>query len=109
MVGKVFEISDTIINETMVDEKMIDKLKKDVNIMVSLRHTNIVECKGVCFLPSTMLPVLVMEKMMTSLHDYLLENSNVSVKRKVSFLLDTARRLSYLHSCTVHLPSYIET
>ena len=28
LAGKVFEISDTIINETMVDEKMIDKLKK---------------------------------------------------------------------------------
>ena len=43
---------------------------------------------------------------MTSLHAYLLDpvNSNLPLERKVSFLLDTARGLDYLHS---HTPAII--
>ena len=106
LAGKVFKFSDSIINKTMAAQKMINKLKKEVDIMVSLRHANIVECKGVCFLPSAMLPVLVMEKMKMSLHDYLLDkdNSNLPLETKVYFLLDTAKGLDYLHS---HTPAII--
>ena len=70
--------------------------------MLQLSHPNIVQCKGVCLLVDHPLPVLLMERLMTSLHDYLLhqDNSNLPVKRKVSILLDTARGLKYLHSRT---------
>ena len=97
LAGKVFKFS-----ETMLIEKMVEKFNKEIAIMVSLRHERIVNCKGVCFLPNSLLPVLVMEKMETTLHDYLLEpvNSNLPVERKLSFLLDTARGLDYLHSQT---------
>ena len=70
--------------------------------MTQLLHPNIVQCKGVSFLADQPLPVLLMEQLMSSLHDYLLhpDNSNLSVKRKVSILHDTASGLNYLHSQT---------
>ena len=99
LAGKVFKSSES---KTYSQEKLI----KEIDIMVGLHHSNIVNCKGVCFLPTTMLPVLVMEQLATTLHAYLLDpvNSNLSVERKMSFLLDTARGLDYLHS---HTPAII--
>ena len=86
------------------DKMKYDKQKiiKEMSIMVGLSHDNIVKCKGVYFIPSSMLPVIVMEMMMTSLHDYLLnpDNSELPLERKMSFLLDTATGLDYLHSRT---------
>ena len=101
LAGKVFKFS-----EIMISDAMIEKLNKEIDIMVCLKYDNIVDCKGVCFLPNAMLPVLVMEKMETNLQDYLLKpvNSNLLVEEKVSFLLDTARGLDYLHS---HTPAII--
>ena len=83
-----------------------DKLMKEVDIMIQLEHPNVVTYKGVHFQPDHILPLLVMERMKTSLHAYLLmsENSGLPVKRKVSFLLDTASGLEYLHS---HTPAII--
>ena len=75
--------------------------------MLQLSHPNIVQCEGVALLPDqSLLPVLLMERLMTSLHAYLLDpvNSNLPVGRKLSFLLDTARGLNYLHS---HTPAII--
>ena len=99
LAGKVFKARE---QKEYDEQKLID----EINIMVKLNHSNIVDCKGVCFLPTTMLPVLVMEQLTTTLHAYLLkpENSNLQVKRKMSFLLDTARGLDYLHS---HTPAII--
>ena len=99
LAGKVFKTNKS-------PKKMKEKLINELELMVDLEHKNIVLCKGVCFLSSSMLPVLVIEKMETNLHDYLLNpvNSNLAVERKVSFLLDTARGLDYLHS---HTPALI--
>ena len=99
LAGKVFKTSES----KTYSQKM---LIKEIDIMVELSHSNIVDCKGVCFLPTTMLPVLVMEQLATTLHAYLLDpvNSSLPVGRKLSFLLDTARGLDYLHS---HTPAII--
>ena len=77
------------------------KVGQEIIKMLQLHHDHIVQCKGVAFLPDqSPLPVLLMERLMTSLHAYLLDpdNSNLPVERKVLFLLDTARGLDYLHS-----------
>ena len=83
-----------------------DKLKKEINIMVHLKHPNIVAYKGVYFQPDAILPLLVMERMITSLYAFLMQpdSSGLPVERKVSFLLDTASGLEYLHS---HTPAII--
>ena len=71
-------------------------------MMTQLHHPNIVLCKGVSLLTDHPLPVLLMEQLTSSLHDYLLhpDNFNFSVERKVSILHDTASGLDYLHSQT---------
>ena len=95
LAGKVFKIRSSGV-------KYIDKLTKEFDIMVQLTHCNIVAYKGVYFQPDATLPILVMERLMTSLHSYLLDpvNTNLPVERKISILLDTASGLEYLHSCT---------
>ena len=66
--------------------------------MSSLRHPNITQFLGICFIPGIQLPLLVMEKLEFSL-DYLLENiPHLTPYLKHSILEDTARGLLYLHS-----------
>ena len=82
---------------------MIQKYYDECQLLASLRHPNIVQFLGICFLKpqsaSTVnLPVLVMEMLQGSL-DHLLENTpNIPLARKVSILQDVAKGLVYLHS-----------
>ena len=98
LAGKVLKISSFLWGKANDRGKLI----KEVDIMVQLKNPNIVAYRGVWFQPDTSLPVLVMERMMTSLHAYLLKSGNLGLplKRKVPFLLDTASGLEYLHSRT---------
>ena len=92
--GKVFKTSSTI------DHPLMNRLREELDLMVTAHHSNIVQCKGVCFLRNKTMPVLLMERMMSSLHAYLLDpiRSNLVLERKVSILLDVASGLVYLHS-----------
>ena len=101
LAGKIFRMS-----ATENTDEMAAKMQEEIITMLQLKHPNTVNCKGVCYLPNHPLPVLLMERLMTSLHAYLLDpkNSSLPVNRKLSFLLDTARGLDYLHS---HSPAII--
>ena len=72
--------------------------------------THIVQFLGVCFLPGSRMPALVMEKLTTSLHDILDPEPEpptkpfIPVSLKRSILHDVARGLSFLHS---HSPPII--
>lgn len=96
--GKVFKI------DTSDTEKLkFDLLIKNITAITRLHHVNIVESKGVCFLPDRILPVLLMEKMMNSLQSYFKRNtgyytSSLPVKRRITMLQDIASGLKYLHS-----------
>ena len=101
MAGKIFKVIAS--PQQAVASKMCEVLIS----MLQLSHPNIVQCEGVALLPDqSPLPVLLMERLKTSLHAYLLDpvNSNLPVERKLSFLLDTAQGLDYLHS---HTPAII--
>ena len=95
--GKVFKMSSSVNLQTIAL-----RVCGELSTMMQLHHLNIVQCKGVSLLTDQPLPVLLMEQMMSSLHDYLLQTdkSNLSVERKVSILRDTASGLDYLHSQT---------
>ena len=69
--------------------------------MLQVHHPNIVQCKGVCFLENETMPVFLMERLMSSLHAYVLHptNSHIALVRKLSILCDVASGLVYLHSC----------
>ena len=59
------------------------KLTKEIEITVQLDHPNIVASKGVYFQPDATLPVLVMERLMTSLHSYLLDPVNTNLQESL--------------------------
>ena len=76
--------------------------------MSTLRHPNIVQFLGVCFFPDSRLPALVMERLLTSLHDLLDPEpqpppgaptplSFFTMSLKCSVLHDVASGLAYLH------------
>ena len=65
--------------------------------MSSLRHPNITQFLGICFLPGTQLPLLVMERLETSLDDLLEHMPNLSLLLKRSILENVASGLLYLH------------
>lgn len=66
--------------------------------MSSLHHPNIVQFLGVCFLPDSSLPVLVMEKLEENLHALLETVPNIPLVLKYTILEDIARGLRYLHT-----------
>ena len=92
--GKVFKTLSTI------DHQVTNKLYGELILLAQVDHPNIVQCKGVCFLENQTMPVLLMERLMSSLHAYLLDpiRSNLALDRKVSILHDVASGLVYLHS-----------
>ena len=99
--GKVFRMSSTVRLQAIAN-----RVCGELIMMTQLHHPNIVQCKGVSLLVDQPLPVLLMERLMSSLHAYLLhpDNSNLPVERKVSILHDTASGLDYLHN---HTPAII--
>ena len=80
------------------------KFVKECQLMSTLRHPNIVLFLGVCFFPGSRLPALVMERLLTCLHDLLDPGTDHQIppKRfplslKCSILRDVGRGLAYLH------------
>ena len=63
----------------------------------SLRHPNITQFLGLCFLSSTQLPLLVMERLERSLHDLLEHMLSLPLFLKHSVLEGVASGLVYLH------------
>ena len=84
---------------------------KECQLMSTLRHPNIVQFLGVCFVQGARLPALVMERLLTNLHDLLVPETKPSssasnalsffkLDLKCSVLHDVASGLSYLHQQT---------
>ena len=79
--------------------------------MSTLRHPHIVQFLGVCFLQGSRLPALVMERLLTSLHDLLAPETQpppgaprplsfFTMSLKCSVLHNVASGLAYLHERT---------
>ena len=76
---------------------MVRKYLQECQLMSSLRHPNITLFLGLCFLPETQLPLLVMELLETNLDDLLEYMPNLPLSLKRSVLGDVASGLLYLH------------
>ena len=66
--------------------------------MAEMRHPHIVQFLGLCFLERSALPVLVMERLDSSLDDLLETSPGLPLALKQSLLTDVARGLLYLHT-----------
>ena len=91
------------LHETLLDDEnigvdnVVRKYEQECQLMSSLRHPNITQFLGLYFLPETRLPLLVMERLETSLDDLLDNMPGLPLSLKCSVLEDIASGLVYLH------------
>ena len=71
-------------------------LLKEIHLLSTLNHPNIVEFLGVCYKENS--PMLVMEKLWTDLYIWLEKCISVATLYKIRILHDVACGLEYLHS-----------
>ena len=91
--------------------KAVTEFVKECQLMSTLRHPHIVQFLGVCFFQGSRLPALVMERLLTSLHDLLAPETQpppgaprplsfFTMSLKCSVLHNVASGLAYLHERT---------
>ena len=73
------------------------KFVNECRLMSSLRHPNVVQFIGVCFVDGSRLPMLVMEYLSNDLDSLLEGNPGIPLSLKYSILNDVALGLAYLH------------
>ena len=75
---------------------------KECKLMSKLIHPNIAKFHGVCKLPTSPIPVLMMELMEHSLEDVIenVKEFTLSFSTSVSIFIDIANGLAYLHGLT---------
>ena len=92
------------LHETLVEEgnegvaDLVRKYHQECQLMSSLHHPNITQFLGISFLPGVQLPMLIMERLESSLDDLLEQIPNLSFTLKHSVLEDVAKGLHYLHN-----------
>ena len=101
IVGKVSKIDPSEAHQYMPRVNIIIERVKTIS---SLHHENIVENKGICFLPDRIMPVLLMERMKNSLQFYFRNITRLNLMGKMKILLDTACGINYLHNL---LPPFV--
>ena len=80
--------------------RVIRDFERECQTWAQLRHPNVVQLLGVYFKKGSSSPILVLEKMDTTLSGYLEQHSKEKfpILHKVSVLRQVAQALSYLHS-----------
>ena len=78
----------------------IARFSSESSLMSQVDHKNVVQFMGVCFIKPNIHPLLVMEKLDTSLHELLEKQTNIPFPLILSILLDISRGLVYLHEFT---------
>ena len=92
------KLYDALIDpENQGAQHMVDKYYNECRLLSDLHHPHIVQFLGICFLPDSRLPVLVMERLQGSLDELLENTADISLSIKISILQDVARGLVYLH------------
>ena len=79
-------------------ESVAAKYHQECQLMASLRHPNITQFLGICFITGSRLPLLVMERLEMSLDDLLENMPHLQLPLKLSFLEGVCKGLDYLHT-----------
>ncbi len=81
-------------------QKLIQRYQQECQLIANIRHPNIIQFIGLCFLEDSELPLLVMEKLEMSVEDLLDCSTHLPLPIKVSILKDICSGLMHLHSMT---------
>lgn len=82
-------------------KNLIHKFVSECCLMSRLRHPNIVQFLGLSFQRNNRHPILVMERLDTSLDNLLEHDQDLSLTACYQILLDVAKGLEYLHNLDV--------
>lgn len=77
---------------------LVQKLVNECRVMSGLKHPNIVQFFGLCFFDNSKYPVIVMEKLHSSLDTMLTSHSGIPLVLKMMLMQDIAKGLNYLHT-----------
>lgn len=77
--------------------KQIRTFAQEERVLSYLDHRNIVWNKGVSYLHDTKSPVLIMELLWKSLHEFLDAKPKLPTQETLHLLHDVAKGLKYLH------------
>ena len=81
-------------------QSLVVKYVEECQLLSNLRHPHIVQFIGLCFLPDSSLPLLIMELLLTNLDDLVENTPDIPLSLKISMLADVAKGLTYLHNRT---------
>ena len=79
-------------------QRMVDRFVSECKLMSKVRHPNIVQFMGLCFLEDSPYPMLVMERLDTNLDNILEKKKNLPFPLVLRVLLDVTKGLVYMHS-----------
>ena len=95
-VGKIWhEVLHDPNNEGV--ENMIQRFIRECELMSQVHHPNIVQFMGICFMPSSPYPILIMEKLSMSLDGLLRTQKDLPLYLKLEILSDVSKGLVHLH------------
>jgi serine/threonine protein kinase len=77
---------------------MVDRYYNQCRSLSELRHPHIVHFLGICFFPDSLLPVLVTERLHSTLDDMLGQYTEIPLYVKLSVLHDVTKGLLFLHT-----------
>ena len=92
------DIYRNLMGDCVSDNAIVESFIKEINILRTLRHPNIVNVCGVHFRQQSHLPILIMEWMWTSLAQLLEERSSIPFVIKVQILHNVTYGLKFLHN-----------
>ena len=92
------EIHSNLIGGGVSNNYVLKSFIKEINILSTLRHSNIVYFFGVHFREGSHVPVLIIERMWMSLAKLLEERKSIPLVVKVHILHDIVCGLKFLHS-----------
>ena len=99
-------LHETLVREVKLEDvkrpyhcprSLIESFKNECTLLSEISHPNIVQFLGICHLKGATFPALVMELLMSNLHEYLEKSPKIPFSVKNSILIDISQGLVYLH------------
>lgn len=95
--GKIWH--DTLLDpENEGVDNMIQRFALECELMSQVHHPNIVQFMGICFMQGSPYPILVMERLDTSLDNLIQTRRNLPLRLKLHVLHDVTKGLVHLHN-----------